>query len=98
MAELLISPEAEEDLIDIWFYIAQDSPVNADNYIDKLEQAGQKLADSPGMGVERGELAPQLKSFPVDRYILFYRVINTGVELVRVVRGARDLPAQFDTL
>lgn len=40
-------PAAEEDLIEIGVYIAQDSPANADRFIDAIERECQKLADSP---------------------------------------------------
>jgi plasmid stabilization system protein ParE len=40
-------PAAEQDLIEIGVYIAQDSPVNADRFIDAIERECQKLADSP---------------------------------------------------
>jgi len=40
MSERLLSPEAEQDFIDIWLYIAEDNPVNADNYIDELHDKG----------------------------------------------------------
>lgn len=46
MCKLIVSPEAEQDLIDIWFYIAKDSPVNADNYIDKLYEKGTLLSQN----------------------------------------------------
>ena len=36
MAALVISPEAEIDLLDIWLYIAEDHPDNADRFLDKL--------------------------------------------------------------
>ena len=36
MSEFILSPDAEQDLIDIWIYIAEDNPVNADHYTDKL--------------------------------------------------------------
>ena len=97
MSLLVISPEAEEDLLEIWLYIAQDSPDNADAFIDRIERCGQELAVNPGMGVERSGLADSLKSFPVGNYILFYRIAAYGVELVRVLHGARDLGAAIES-
>lgn len=38
MPTLIISPEAEQDLVDIWLYIAEDQPVNADRFLERLEQ------------------------------------------------------------
>ncbi len=94
MAELIISPQAESDLIEIWLYIAEDSPVNADRFLDKLNEKAQKLAETD-LGVERPELGRDMKSFPVDRYVLFYRPIANGVELVRVLVSSRDTRLVF---
>ena len=44
MLELEASPEAKIDLLDIWLYIAEYQPVNADRYPDKLQEKAQKLA------------------------------------------------------
>ena len=36
MPEVLRRPEAEADLDDLWLFIAQDDPVNADRFIDRI--------------------------------------------------------------
>jgi toxin ParE1/3/4 len=48
------------------------------------------------MGRARPELAPELRSFPVKRYVLYYRPDADGIELVRVLDGARNIEALFD--
>lgn len=95
MPLLLISPEAEQDLIDIWRHIAEDQPVNADRFLERLQEKAQKLAEFTDMGVDRLELAPGIKSFPVERYVLFYRSNEHGIELVRVLHGSRDVNLLF---
>ena len=95
MANVLRRSLAESDIEKIWWYIAQDSPVNADKFIDKLEDRLLSLAGSPMIGVKRNELMPSLRSFVVDRYVIFYLPIPKGIEVVRVLHGARDLNALF---
>ena len=95
MLELEISAEAETDLLDIWLYIAEDQPINADRYLDKLQEKAQKLAEFPDLGRDRPELAEGLKSFPVDRYNLYYTLTQTKLILVRVLPGDRDISAIF---
>lgn len=90
-----LSPEAEEDLIDIWLYIAEDSPISADRFVERIHEKAMVLAEFPDMGVERPELAEMLRSFPLDRYILFYRESSEGIELVRVLRGSKDITLAF---
>ncbi len=96
MSQLRISPRASSDLIEIWIYIADDSVANADAFIDKLYQAIQALGRQPGSGRHREELAPGIQSFPFGRYIIFYRAVTSGIEIVRVLHGARDIENIFE--
>jgi toxin ParE1/3/4 len=48
------------------------------------------------MGPSRPDIAPTLRCFRVGNYLIFYRQAQDGAEIVRVVHGARDLPALFD--
>ena len=49
------------------------------------------LASNPGMGRVRNELMEGIRSFAVGRYVIFYRSIPKGIEIVRVLHGARDV-------
>lgn len=95
MSTLLISPEAEQDLIDIWLYIADDQPANADHFLERLQEKVQKLTEFKDLGVERLDLGVDIKSFPVDRYVLYYRSNEHGIELIRVLHGSRDVSPLF---
>lgn len=87
-----ILPSAEADLADIWEYIAQNSPVNADRLIDRIFQTCQEsLASSPHLGRPREELSPGLRSLVLGDYIICYRPIDSGVEVVPVLHGRRDI-------
>jgi len=92
---LITSQEAEQDLLDIWLYIAEDSELAADQWIDELVNKANWLTDFAEAGVTRPELAKGLCSFPVGRYVLFYRYDNETLELVRVLHSSRDINAQF---
>ena len=92
MPRVITSVRATQDLDDIWFYIAQDNVAAADALIDAIEQRCGILAGNPLMGRARPELAPEVRSYSVDRYVAFYRPHPDGIELVRVLHGARHLP------
>jgi toxin ParE1/3/4 len=47
------------------------------------------------MGRLYPELAADLRGFPADDYIIFYREVSEGIEIVRVLHGARDIQAVF---
>jgi toxin ParE1/3/4 len=90
-------PLAQEDLIEIWEYIADDSIDRADAFIDIIDGKLRTLAAQPMMGRARDELMAGLRSFPVGRYILFYELVTDGIALVRVLHSARDIPSQFES-
>lgn len=95
MAQLIFRPLAEQDLDDIWFYIAQDNPDAADRTLDLLRDKCLMLASSPMIGRARPELAPNLRSFPAGNYLVFYRPFDGAIEVARILHGAQDIPGQF---
>ncbi len=87
---------SEQDLIDIWIYIAQDNPDAADRVLDEIAAKCHLLAEYPRLGPVRPDIRADLRYFPVGSYLILYREIEGGVEIVRVVPGARNLPDLFD--
>ena len=90
-----VSSEAENDLLSIWLYIAADQPLNADRFLDKLLLAIERLAEFPLLGVEREELANGIRSFYVDRYVIYYVVADTSLMIVRVLSADMDSQQYF---
>lgn len=95
MAEVFRSNLAELDLLEIWHFIAEDSENAADRFLNLIGEKCELLAEFPKMGRLREELAPGLRSFPVKRYVIFYRPVDQGIEVVRVLSGYRDIEAIF---
>jgi toxin ParE1/3/4 len=93
------SPEADEDLIEIWAYLAHEASDRvADNQLRDIEKACSTLKNWPYSGRKRDELLPGLRSIPVHPYIVFYRVREDAVEIVRVLHGRRDIDSIFAKL
>jgi toxin ParE1/3/4 len=97
MPKVLKRPQAEADLDDIWWYIAQDNPTAADGFLDKIEEHCRMLAQTPYIGRSRDELLSSLRSFVIGNYLVFYIPIEGGggIEVVRVLHGARDIEVLF---
>ena len=95
MPRLLKRPEAESDLDEIWWYIAQDSSHNADRFLDRIQERCLALADFPQMGMRRDELKAGLRSQPVGNYLIFYFPLEDGADIVRVLHGSRDIESLF---
>lgn len=84
------SAEAEQDLIAIWVYVAADDPGAADRLLDRIDEACTQLAEFPDLGTGYEEIRAGLRLFPVRNYLILYRRIGSGVEIVRVIHGARQ--------
>jgi toxin ParE1/3/4 len=96
LPRVIRSSLAKSDLIEIWFFIAKDSPDAADRFLALISEKCELIATSPEMGRRRDELAPGLRSFPVGRYLIFYRPIEDGIEVARVLSAYRDTGAFFN--
>jgi toxin ParE1/3/4 len=96
MNQYRVSDAARSDLEGIWLYIASDNPDAADKFIRALVSRFPMLASMPEMGRKREELSPRLRSLSVGNYVIFYRPMESGVEIARVLHGARDLPPLFE--
>ena len=95
MPKVIRSPQSRRDTLQIWRRIAQDNITAADDLTDSFTAALDLLARFPEIGRARDELRAELKSFPVRKYLLLYKHVPDGIELVRVVHGARDLRRIF---
>ena len=91
MPQVRKRPLAVTDLADIWSYVADDSEQQADLFLDLIEGKLALLATQPEMGRDQPELAPKLRAFPVKRYVVFYRPLRDGIEVLRVLHSARDV-------
>jgi len=91
MPEILLTPAAESDLVDIWAYIARDNREAADRGYAAVAQTLEALADMPAMGAIYQAKRPRLKGmrfFPVKQfrnYVIYYRETAQGIEIIRVL-------------
>jgi toxin ParE1/3/4 len=90
---------ARQDLVDIFRYYAREAGLRvAERFFAQVETTFTRLASMPGMGTPYDHDHPalaELRYFPVSRfrkYLVFYRRVADGIEIVRVLHGARDIP------
>jgi len=95
MAQVLRTPQANLDLLEIWTHVARTDAHAADRLLETIDQQCDRLADFPQMGRRRDDLAPSMRSFPAESYVIFYREIPNGIEVIRVLHGARNIDALF---
>lgn len=95
MPRILKRPEAENDLDEIWLYIAQDNPQSADRFLDHINEKINGLAAFPKIGVSRDDIKEGLRVFPVGNYLIFYFPLADGVDIVRVLHGSMEAERHF---
>ena len=91
---ILRSPEARQDLLDIWAYVAGEAaPSVADAVLARLYGAMEVIAYAPLIGRERPEFSGSPRSMAVKPYVIFYEPLTEGDGILvwRVLHGARDL-------
>lgn len=96
MTRVVLTDSAKQDRLDIWLYIAADNLEAADRLLDDIDETLRLLAGAPGLGRARDDIAPGLRYFPVENYLILYETLPDGITVVRVVHGARHLPRLLD--
>ena len=98
MSRCVFSLEARSDLQQIHDYIAQDSPRSAIRIMGRLEGCACCLPTSPAWDVAKPELGAEHRSFlaPGTRYVIIYRPMSDGVEIIHVRHGSQDLLRLFE--
>jgi toxin ParE1/3/4 len=88
-----LSPEAEAELDEIWWYIAQESGSTdtARKVIASITRRFDLLAQYPRLCRHRDDLRPDLRSYPAGNYLIVYRVTEPDVLIVHVFHGRRDI-------
>jgi toxin ParE1/3/4 len=87
------SPQAERDVREIWaYYAVRASAEAASKVLRTIEAAVGRVANLPMAGRPRDDLRPSLRSVLAHPYLIFYRLKDGGVEIVRVLHERRDLP------
>jgi len=92
MSSYRLSPEAKDDLLDIRAYTQKKRGIQrAQKYIDALEKRCDELAQSPYMGRERPEIKSGYRSIAEGKHVIFYRVSDSGIEILRIPHGRMDI-------
>ncbi len=86
----------KRDAADVWDFVGQDAPDRADRLLDDVDEALTMLARYPLSGRSRPELAPDVRSFPVGRFLVYYLPLGGGgVVALRLLHTSRDVEGLF---
>lgn len=92
---IVFTVQAEEDLEEIGDYIAADNPARAVSFVGEIREHCAKIALSPLAYAARPELGEGIRACSHKRYLIVFKPSEEEVLIVRILHGARDLPALF---
>ncbi|MBD2509408.1 type II toxin-antitoxin system RelE/ParE family toxin [Nostoc sp. ATCC 53789] len=95
MSNYTFTPLAVSDLDNIYEYIAANDLAIVGRLLNRFTQLFRKLAAMPGIGRNRPELGEGIRSFSSGNYVIFYRTVEGGIQIMRVLHGARDIEKIF---
>jgi toxin ParE1/3/4 len=92
-----VHPAADQDLDEQFDDLSRDSLEVALRFLSAAEQTFRELAQMPGIGAPKKFRNPQLAGVRqwrirgFERHLIFYRETQDGIEVIRVLHGARDV-------
>jgi len=94
--KLLISERAEDDLRAIWHWTYETfGALQADRYLDELDNGMHSCADAPLGGKDRNDLRTGYRSLLVNRHVVFYTFTNDEAVIQRVLHGSMDFDSHL---
>lgn len=95
MSRYVINVEASRDLNEIADYFAQTNLDAGERFFREFNRKCQQLTVFPNSGKSHAEIRADLRGLSFYGYVIFYRVLNDDVEILRVLSGRRNFPAFF---
>jgi toxin ParE1/3/4 len=92
-----VLPRAIADLDEIWLYVAEESgsPAVALRLVDSITERFYVLSEHPYLGRRRHDLREGQRSHAIGNYLIFYRIVEKDVFILRIMHGRRDIGQLF---
>lgn len=88
-------PRAGADLEEIWLYTFQNWSIEqADRYHNAIISAFEELAAGTKTGRRADDVRAGYFRHASGSHIIFYRHLDTGIEIVRILHQRMDLPGR----
>jgi toxin ParE1/3/4 len=98
-AQFRLTQPAIQDIEEIADRLAQQSGLEkSEIFLSKLESKLANIARFPQIGRKRNEILSNIRSIPLENYLILYLPIGNDIEILRVISGYRDLSALFTDL
>jgi toxin ParE1/3/4 len=96
MSRYVINILASRDLNEIADYFAENSLEAGEQFFRAFNRKCQQLVTFPNSGKSYAAIRPDLRGLSLESYVIFYRILDDGVEILRVVSGRRNFPSLFE--
>ena len=96
MSQYIISRPAIRDLESISAYFTDVNIEAGEKFLQGFSKRCKQLVSFPNIGRSYDDLQIGLRGLPLEGYIILYRLIEDGIEIVRVVNGRQDLGTLFN--
>jgi toxin ParE1/3/4 len=90
MRRAQLTDAAVADLDEIAARITEADPATAKRLLLRLHTKCSLLAKLPRLGRARDDIRPGIRHFPEGPFVIYYRVQPDGIEVLRILRGARN--------
>jgi toxin ParE1/3/4 len=87
----ILAPSSTLDLDRLSQYFLETNVEAGEKLFKTLNQQFYNLTKFPNLGKPYPHLHPSIRGLLVEKYIIFYRVTTTQIEIIRVVDGRQDL-------
>ena len=96
-------PGARRDLLEQFIYFVEHAGADwAERYIAAVDRTSLQLTQHPHLGrpydcgIERLRGLRRFAVTGFDKYLIFYIPRENGIDLIRVLHGARDIDSLFE--
>jgi toxin ParE1/3/4 len=96
MSRCSIAPSAIQDLDSISSYFFSRNIEAGEQLLQEFTRKCKNLAAFPAMGKSYSLVRVDLRGIQLKGYIILYRLVGDGVEIVRVVNARQDLESLFE--
>ncbi|MEH1883303.1 MULTISPECIES: type II toxin-antitoxin system RelE/ParE family toxin [unclassified Nostoc] len=96
MSRYIINILASRDINEIADYFAETSLDAGERFFSEFNRKCQQIVAFPNSGKSYAKIRPDLRGVSLQGYIVFYKVLDDGIEILRVVSGRRNFPSLFE--
>lgn len=96
MSRYVINVLASRDLNEIADYFAKNNLEAGEQFFRSFNRKCQQLVTFPNSGKSYAVIHPDLRGLSLEGYVIFYKILDDGIEILRVVSGRRNFPSLFE--